>query len=100
MIIILYPLSIIYGVIISLRNTLYKWNILKSYVVDKPVISIGNITTGGTGKTPLVRYLAEKIVKMGYRPGIISRGYGRTTKAQLVVHDGKSIKCEWGDSGD
>ena len=98
--IILNLLSIIYSVIISLRNTLYNWKFFKTHAVDIPVISIGNITTGGTGKTPLVRYLAEIIVKMGYKPGIISRGYGRITKAQLVVHDGKLIKSDWDKSGD
>ena len=98
--IILHPLSVIYGIIISLRNTLYNFKFLKTHAIDNSVISIGNITTGGTGKTPLVRYLAEKILKMGYKPGIISRGYGRITKAQLVVHDGKTVKSGWDESGD
>ena len=62
---ILIPISWLYGFIIWLRNKLYDKKWIKSYSFSKPIISIGNITTGGTGKTPLVIYLAQLIIKNG-----------------------------------
>ena len=97
---ILIPISWLYGFIIWLRNKLYDKKWIKSYSFSKPIISIGNITTGGTGKTPLVIYLAQLIIKNGKRPGIISRGYGRKSKGLKIVHDGKKIKLNSQESGD
>ncbi len=92
---ILYPflilLSWIYGCIIWIRNQLYDLGWIKDVVFNKPIISIGNITSGGTGKTPMVIYLAQLLQKKGKKPGIISRGYGRKSKGLQVVHDGKKI---------
>jgi tetraacyldisaccharide 4'-kinase len=65
----------IYRGIVALRNTLYDRGILKIHRLPAPVISIGNITTGGTGKTPVVRWLAEELARIGRRPGILLRGY-------------------------
>ena len=48
----------------------------------------------------MVRYLAEKLISMGYHPGIISRGYGRTSKSQVIVHNGEKIMSTWLNSGD
>lgn len=90
----------LFGILTSFRNFLYNFGVLKTYSINIPVISIGNITVGGTGKTPTTRYLAEKIISMGYLPGIISRGYGRSTKSQIIVHDGKKMLSSWCDSGD
>src|SRR5688500_1773583 len=63
----------------TLRNKLYDANILRAHHLPIPVISIGNITAGGTGKTPFVRYLATKLKQNGFHLAILMRGYHRTT---------------------
>lgn len=73
---VLLPASMIYARIVGLRNWLYDRGVLKTQWVPAPVISVGNITTGGTGKTPMVIYLARKLQGWGYSPGVILRGYG------------------------
>ncbi|MBC8256471.1 MAG: tetraacyldisaccharide 4'-kinase [Candidatus Marinimicrobia bacterium] len=97
---ILIPLSWMYGLVIWVRNLLYDKGWIKSSNFNKPIISVGNITTGGTGKTPLVIYLAELLKKNGMNPGIISRGYGRTSQGMLLVHDGKKLLTDVESSGD
>jgi len=72
----LWPLSIVYCSIITCRKLLYKVGLFKQYAVKAPVIIVGNITIGGTGKTPFVIWLAKQLQHAGFRPGIISRGYG------------------------
>jgi len=74
--ILLIPLSWLFGIIVFLRKYLYQHGWLKSYCLNVPVIVVGNINVGGTGKTPLVIWLAEQMKLAGYKPGIISRGYG------------------------
>jgi len=74
--ILLVPLSWLFGIIVFLRRFLYKSGLLKSYRLKAPVIVVGNINIGGTGKTPLVIWLVEQLKLAGYKPGIISRGYG------------------------
>jgi tetraacyldisaccharide 4'-kinase len=71
----LWPLSILYGEITRLRAWLYARAILKSKRLNRPVISVGNLTVGGTGKTPMVIWLAERLLAEGKRVGILSRGY-------------------------
>jgi len=70
------PLSLVFRVVVWLRRFAYRAGLLRSYKVSLPVIITGNITAGGTGKTPLVIWLADYLRGKGYRPGIISRGYG------------------------
>jgi tetraacyldisaccharide 4'-kinase len=70
------PLSAIFYAIVVVRRLLYKIGFKKSTRLTAPVIIIGNITVGGTGKTPFTIWLAQELKKKGYRPGIISRGYG------------------------
>ena len=76
----LYPIYIIIAFILQciakFKNYLYKLKILKSYKSAVPIISIGNIEYGGTSKTPFTYYLSEKLLSMGFKPGIVSRGYG------------------------
>ena len=76
--VLLTPLSLVYRVIVSLRRAGYKIGLLRSTRVPVPVIVVGNITVGGTGKTPLVAWLAEYLRGKGFKPGIISRGYRGT----------------------
>jgi tetraacyldisaccharide 4'-kinase len=70
------PLSLVYVDVIRLRRFLYRIGVFKSSRLPVPVIIVGNITVGGTGKTPLVIWLVELLKQQGYKPGVISRGYG------------------------
>ncbi len=74
--VLLAPFSLVYVDIIRLRRFLYRQGILKSVRLPAPVIIVGNITVGGAGKTPLVIWLVNYLRQQGYRPGVISRGYG------------------------
>lgn len=73
--------SVIYGVITSIRNFFYDRQILAIHRCTAPVISVGNLTVGGTGKTPVVAYLAEQLRQRGIRVTIVSRGYGAVAGA-------------------
>jgi tetraacyldisaccharide 4'-kinase len=73
------PLSSLYGQVMRLRNFCYDRQWLKTTWLDVPVISVGNMTTGGTGKTPMVIFLAQLAAEAGIRPGIVLRGYGGTS---------------------
>ncbi|MCL1126448.1 tetraacyldisaccharide 4'-kinase [Shewanella surugensis] len=73
---ILMPLSWLYALVTAMRRCLYRLGIKKSISLPVPVIVVGNITVGGSGKTPTVIYLIELLRQQGYRPGVISRGYG------------------------
>lgn len=83
--ILLIPLSWIFSAIINVRKYLYRIGWLKSIRLNVPVIVVGNITVGGTGKTPMVIWLAEQLKLAGFNPGIISRGYGGTSKLATAV---------------
>lgn len=77
-VLILSPFSWVYGLITGLRNFLYDKSLLKSYHPDIPVIVVGNLIAGGTGKTPVVAWLARELSQK-YRISVLSRGYGRKT---------------------
>ncbi len=72
----LFPFSLLYCLIISIRKFCYQQQFFKSSSCQVPVIVIGNITVGGNGKTPLIIYLLEELKRRGYTPGVVSRGYG------------------------
>ena len=95
-----FPLSLVYGSIIWIRNKLYDLDWVPSSAFDIPIISVGNITTGGSGKTPLVMYLADLLQKNGKNPGIVSRGYGRNSQGMVTVHNGKELITDVENSGD
>ena len=72
---ILWPLGLLFCALVVLRRQLYRWGLLKHYRMRTPVVVVGNISVGGSGKTPLVIWLAGVLREAGYRPGIVSRGY-------------------------
>ena len=91
----LYPFGLLYGGITSFRNFLFDKNLLKSTEFDIPVIAIGNLNVGGTGKTPQVEYLA-RLLSPYYKVAILSRGYKRSSKGFFLA-DGNSTAAMLGD---
>lgn len=97
----LFPVSILYSGIIRLRNLFYQTGLFKVRKLGCRVISVGNITVGGTGKTPMVIMLANLLREKGYSPAILSRGYGGKQKSRInVVSDGKHILSRPDEAGD
>ncbi|MFN0141734.1 MAG: tetraacyldisaccharide 4'-kinase [Pyrinomonadaceae bacterium] len=94
-------LSPFYGKIMTLRNALYDKGVFDTFDLGARVISVGNITTGGTGKTPLVAYIAEVLAARGEKVCILTRGYGRTNRRQRVlVSDGENVLADAQLGGD
>lgn len=81
----LYPFSLIYNMVTSSRNFMYDLGILKSSKFPTPIINVGNLSVGGSGKSPMVMYLAKYLSKY-YRTGVLSRGYGRLSKGYDVTN--------------
>jgi tetraacyldisaccharide 4'-kinase len=91
----LLPLATLYGAVMRARRYLYEGNILATHKVRVPVVSVGNLTTGGTGKTPLVEWIAREVHKAGKDVCILSRGYGRrNAERRMVVSDGRNIESD------
>jgi len=90
------PLGWLYGLVMALRRAAYSAGLFKTYRAGKPVIVVGNLTVGGTGKTPLVAWLAQQLSLTGLRVGIVSRGYGRSGSAPQDVH----AESSWREVGD
>lgn len=88
--ILLFPLALLYGLVIRIRNLFFDTGILKSTRFDLPVITVGNITVGGTGKTPHVEYLV-RVLTSHYDIAVLSRGYKRKTKTFLIVEPSDEI---------
>ena len=95
-IVIFYPFSILYGIILSIRNFLFNKGLLKSCSFPLPVIGIGNLSAGGTGKTPMTEYLAALLAQNGEHVAILSRGYGRKTRG-FIEADKNSDARQIGD---
>jgi tetraacyldisaccharide 4'-kinase len=72
----LWPLSLVFRFAVALRTAGYRAGLLRTYEVDAPVVVVGNVTVGGTGKTPVAAWLAGALTQRGYRVGVVLRGYG------------------------
>jgi tetraacyldisaccharide 4'-kinase len=83
---VLLPLTIIYGLVIAIRNLLYNKGVFKRTEFDFPIICIGNLSVGGTGKTPHIEWLIQSL-QLEYRLAVLSRGYGRRTTGYLVADE-------------
>ena len=94
------PFVFIYWLSVFIRNFFYKHHIFKTKSLPCKVISVGNITVGGSGKTPTVEYLSRLLQSKGIKVGIISRGYGRKSKKTLIVTDGLIKPKSWENFGD
>ena len=90
------PLSSLYGIATAARNNLYDRGILKSHELSRPVISVGNISVGGSGKTPFVIMLGELLKQRGIGFDVLSRGYGRETRGAMLV-DPNGTSRDFGD---
>src|SRR3970282_2408257 len=76
----LFPLSLVFRALAASRRALYRSGLLYSVRLPVPVVIVGNISVGGTGKTPLTLWLAQQLIEEGWHPGIVSRGYNKTTE--------------------
>lgn len=81
----LFPISILYGLITGIRNFLYNQGIFKSYSFDIPIIAVGNLNVGGTGKTPQIEYLI-RLLSDNYKVATLSRGYKRKSKGFILAN--------------
>jgi len=96
----LLPFSLLFRLAVYLRNLLYDFNLLPIVKLNVPVISVGNLTVGGTGKTPAVEYIARLLLSNHLRPAIVTRGYGRKRHGTVVVSGGEKICATVDASGD
>ncbi len=98
--IVLFPFIPVYGFIIYIRNLFFDKSVFKSTKVNAKVVSVGNITVGGSGKTPLVIYVTNLLFRNGYNVGVLSRGYGRSSHGYKLVSNGDDIFCSVEECGD
>jgi len=89
---ILFPLSLIFRLLVATRRWLYRSKMFKSFKLPVPVIIVGNINVGGTGKTPLTLALAQQLKQAGWHPLIISRGHGGTAQQQAVTENSSAAQ--------
>jgi tetraacyldisaccharide 4'-kinase len=94
------PLSGLYGLVVDRRSAWYERGLFRQHRVSVPVISVGNITAGGTGKTPLVDWIARTLAAEGHRPCVVTRGYRRQTRGRVVASNGIEISATLGEAGD
>ncbi len=95
------PLGHLYNLILKARSAMYRQGITRSHDLGVPVISVGNLTVGGTGKTPLVAFVAQVLAENGRKVCILTRGYKRENpNERILVSDGQNILAEVKQSGD
>ncbi|MDD7524950.1 MAG: tetraacyldisaccharide 4'-kinase, partial [Alloprevotella sp.] len=88
------PLSWVYDAVTTVRNLLFDRGVLPSERFPLPVIGVGNLAVGGTGKTPHVEHILRLLHEQGLRPAMLSRGYGRTTRGFRAVEEGETgVTC-------
>lgn len=95
----LFPVSLVFRALAAARRFLYRSRMLASVKLPVPVVVVGNISVGGTGKTPLTLWLAQQLTDNGWHPGIVSRGYTQTTGQKSMPHE-VSIEDAADDVGD
>ena len=88
---ILFPFALIYGLIINIRNLAFDLGFLRSKTFDIPIIAVGNLSVGGTGKSPMIEYLVDLFSGL-HKTAVLSRGYGRNTKGFLLASQGSTAK--------
>lgn len=93
----LFPLSCVYRLCLIVRDYMYDIGMIKVSGVPVPVISVGNITLGGTGKTPVVEEISKRFIEAGFNPAIATRGYKRSRKGTFIVDGNKDSAQEVGD---
>lgn len=97
----LVPLSLLYRFAVFLRRLFFDLGFFKQHKTAVAVISVGNLTVGGTGKTPMVIMLAQRLQAKGYRPAVLSRGYGSKAASSVnIVSDGERILMDVAAAGD
>lgn len=94
------PAAALYRTVVRMRNLGFEKKLFKTWKAPLPVVSIGNISAGGTGKTPLADWIINYCLSVGSEPALLSRGYGRTTKGVQLVSDGQRILLDSREAGD
>jgi tetraacyldisaccharide 4'-kinase len=82
------PPSLLYAGAVQFRNLLFQLGVIPAQRLSRPVVSVGNLTVGGTGKTPTIAWLAQELTKRGYRVAVLSRGYKRTGREPVILQPG------------
>ena len=93
--ILLFPFSVLYGIIVSIRNLFFDWGVLKSTTFNLPIITVGNLSVGGTGKTPQIEYLI-RLLQNKHQIAVLSRGYKRKSEGFVLANDSTTVE-ELGD---
>ena len=94
------PLAGLYDAVTFFRNKAFDVGFLRTEKVAVPVIAVGNLTAGGTGKTPIVEYLVAYLIKRGKKVAVLSRGYGRSSRGVVVVSGGNGVCADAAEGGD
>lgn len=101
LLLLLLPFSVVYGGIGWLRHKCYDWRLIASYRATVPVVSVGNLAVGGTGKTPVVDWLVKEFLQQGKRPVVVSRGYGGSFAGEVgIVSKGCGLLLHAAEAGD
>jgi len=95
-----WPFSLVYQVGLAVFLAAYNWGVRRRHRLPVPVVSVGNLTFGGTGKTPAVEAVCRMLIRLGKRVVVLSRGHGGTASGPLIVSDGSSIKAGAAECGD
>ncbi len=90
--VLLYPFGLLYMLVTLMNRKLFESGIRRKKRLPRPVVSVGNLTMGGSGKTPLTKFLAKKLIGKGVKPAIVLRGYGRKTKGPFLVTAGSTAE--------